>query len=118
MESKKRVAGRPKLAAIHAAVTTESAIWETVILAVQGWAPVVGGLIGAGPAHGGSGSSRRSCCSDNRQVSGARVKALRFPFLLLASNPLLLCTSCSFVCHPVKELHGLYGSKVGELEAA
>lgn len=53
MKSKKRVAGSPKLATIHAAVSTEGAIWETVILAVQGRAPVIGGLIGAGPAHGG-----------------------------------------------------------------
>lgn len=53
MKSKKRVAGSPKLATIHAAVATEGAIWETVILAVQGRAPVIGRLIGAGPAHGG-----------------------------------------------------------------
>lgn len=53
MKSKKRVAGSPKLATIHAAVSTEGAIWETVILAVQGRAPVIGGLIGARPAHGG-----------------------------------------------------------------
>lgn len=42
----------------------------------------------------------------------------RSPCLLLAPNPLLLCTSCSFVCHPVKELGGLYGSKVGRTAAA